>query len=62
MWLSHGTLSWALSKKEEPEEEREYRLKSLKKLSFDFFFYSAVSAWGYYLFHREAWFPRIIGG
>jgi hypothetical protein len=59
---SHGVMSWALSEKEETDDEREYRLKSLKKLSFDFLFYMGITAWAYYLFRREYWFPVMAGG
>ncbi len=58
----HGLMSWALSQKEETDDEREYRLKSLKKLSFDFLFYIGITAWAYYLFRHEYWFPVMAGG
>jgi hypothetical protein len=55
-------MSSILSVKEEPEDEREYRLKSLKKLSFDSLFYIGITAWAYYLFRHEYWFPQMAGG
>jgi hypothetical protein len=59
---SHGVMDWALSEKEETDDERQYRLKSLKKLSFDFLFYIGITAWAYYLFRHEYWFPQMAGG
>jgi len=60
--LSHGIMSKALSEKQESEEDREYRLKSLKKLSFDVLFYVGITVWAYYLFRNEYWFPGMAGG
>lgn len=55
-------MSKMLKEKEETADEREYRLKSLKKLSFDFWFYLGITGWAYYLFREEYWFPQVAGG
>jgi hypothetical protein len=43
-------------------EERVYRMKMIRKLTFDFFFYLSTSVSAYYFFGHEYWFPKLLGG
>jgi len=49
-------------KPNENQEEKTYRLNSLKKLSFDVFYYSVITIAGYVSFMNEPWFPWMLGG
>ena len=42
--------------------ERDYKLYSLKKLTFDTVFYSTCTIYSYWTFRNEYWFPSMAGG
>ena len=60
--LMHNYLSGILSPKVENEQDRAYRLNSLKKLTFDTIYYTCMTVITFRVFSKEHWFPTFIGG